>query len=1198
MSDRSSLLGPLTSAVLVLSAITGHFVVREHLTSHRPVAPSQVRLPLQAGQNIDARLWQDPLAAVLAAPERNPDTALPQLANELRSRVVAPATANELVVLPVLVPASSYAEDAEVRRRYRVAVVSALMSADYVPYSTEHVGAFDFQPRAEGPVAPPTTPIPYEWYRRSRVLGPDVRAGAVPDTVLVLWVPERTLGSDPLLGGEHVVSAPLTELVMMTEPTNRAEVVRTLTRRVTFSVIGPANSDTLGAMVRSLVDRRRPPDSDFADRKAIAGSLASRFGAPPAEGTRAGVAWSNAIDQLANKIGAEPPNDSARRALDRALRAWTDHRKRRGDDTTDDDAHRFLTGYLLRDDARDPAGARAGVRDLIIQRLSPRARIFSPRATVPDAHLLRLARVEERLGKPAASVRQLFGYRSAEANVDGRFERGPWREGALPVFSRTNCTDAALAVAALRELDRRGIGIHDDDAHIALIVERDSLYGRTVEHTFDGALEYCRAETTGKAASSETKDKDYLAALRRMPEADAGVTPWLDPKRDHDEAIDEHFEVFSYFRGIDGATPNGRRTTTAPGSSDSKDDVTTQLVKSLLEPGATLPANVSFGTGQFDRVLQLADTISRREANKGRFAAIGIIGSDIYDKLAILQALAPRFPDKVFFTTDLDARLVPNDLTPFTRNLVVVSGFGLELVGGIQRESGAFRDSYQCAIHVATLLGVGAPLDPDSEQQIRARDLNRHLAPRTFEIGRTRAIDLSALDATTALHPEPDDWFWNWRVSVLSVLYLLVGALLAAFAVRTGRRALLRISSTAEPIRKKWMWVGLGIMGALLVLCAGGMWDFHTNRRGEPFFLSQGVSMWPTEVVRIFATGAGIVLLWLGAVRIHRADVALGERFFPGAAPRQRLAWPRQLHWLARLHARITNNPTPPRTDATLSTWWHDLGLIATPGTSLSPREVWERYRTRGSLAHRAARIAPYFVLLLLIACVVLLAPPAPKVPFRGDLVYWLDLVIGFFGVVITLLLALAVADTARLSTGFVQLLGRANDDWPGCDALRDLRREHGIDGAVAIEHLRIEVMCQRTAAVGNLFWYPFAVMAAMVFGQFSTFDAWRWPMPFVVLMAAVAAGVLIAGVLLLRTMTRTRDRALERIHRRISELVAQQRPASVVRRHERMLTAAKELNSGSFGGLRSPLLDAVLVPSGGLAVLSLFELMALVVDP
>ena len=64
------------------------------------------------------------------------------------------------------------------------------------------------------------------------------------------------------------------------------------------------------------------------------------------------------------------------------------------------------------------------------------------------------------------------------------------------------------------------------------------------------------------------------------------------------------------------------------------------------------------GRGQLDYVLRLAAALKEEEAKNGEeFRAIGVLGSDVYDKLLILQALRPTFPRAIFFTTDLNARL-------------------------------------------------------------------------------------------------------------------------------------------------------------------------------------------------------------------------------------------------------------------------------------------------------------------------------------------------------------------------------------------------------------------------------------------------------------------------------------------------------------------------------------------------------------
>ena len=65
-------------------------------------------------------------------------------------------------------------------------------------------------------------------------------------------------------------------------------------------------------------------------------------------------------------------------------------------------------------------------------------------------------------------------------------------------------------------------------------------------------------------------------------------------------------------------------------------------------------------SGQFDYLLRLAHALGTQDARLREHGhairAVGVIGNDPYDKLLVLQALRPQFPDAVFFTNDLDAR--------------------------------------------------------------------------------------------------------------------------------------------------------------------------------------------------------------------------------------------------------------------------------------------------------------------------------------------------------------------------------------------------------------------------------------------------------------------------------------------------------------------------------------------------------------
>ena len=109
-----------------------------------------------------------------------------------------------------------------------------------------------------------------------------------------------------------------------------------------------------------------------------------------------------------------------------------------------------------------------------------------------------------------------------------------------------------------------------------------------------------------------------------------------------------------------------------------------ELRKLLPDANKWTPdANKAEGQAQFDYLSRLGEqlaTLEEQLSAKGEhIKAIGVVGSDVYDTLLILQALRHRFPNVLFFTTGLDARFWhPRELS-WSRNLIVTSGYGLML---------------------------------------------------------------------------------------------------------------------------------------------------------------------------------------------------------------------------------------------------------------------------------------------------------------------------------------------------------------------------------------------------------------------------------------------------------------------------------------------------------------------------------------
>lgn len=255
--------------------------------------------------------------------------------------------------------------------------------------------------------------------------------------------------------------------------------------------------------------------------------------------------------------------------------------------------------------------------------------------------------------------------------------------------------DSNLADAILGELEKRSVMPLKDGRHIALISEWDTIYGR------------------------------------ELPKA---IARKLDPNCP--EKCDS-IHMRTYVRGLDGnlsKAPASEPASTKPNKSSAEDrDLSKQRE-------AAEAFDRPYGLGQQDYLRRLARSLKRQEGGYGptsHIAAIGVLGSDVFDKLLVLRALKPEFPDALFFTTDLDLSLTLPSERDWTRNLVVASSFGPELHPKIQGRSPPFRDNYQTSAFFATRLAVlelesGCKLDPSKIQE----NLKDSLKARLFELDR------------------------------------------------------------------------------------------------------------------------------------------------------------------------------------------------------------------------------------------------------------------------------------------------------------------------------------------------------------------------------------------------------------------------------------------------------------------------------
>jgi hypothetical protein len=251
-------------------------------------------------------------------------------------------------------------------------------------------------------------------------------------------------------------------------------------------------------------------------------------------------------------------------------------------------------------------------------------------------------------------------------------------------FDRTIFPDDQIVETLRRELGRRGV---KDDDGIAILSEEDTYYSRALCSTFN-------AGSLGNIHS------------------------------------------YTYLRGIDGKLPSDRKEERESKSEPESGDKNTQTSAQRTEP-----TERTEGRNQADDIRRLATMLQTldadlRDGGSEGLKAVGLLGSDVYDKLELLKALRPMFPQAVFFTNNLDARLAHPDEWNETRNLVVVSARGLSLndPDQIVQKVAPFRDSGQTALFEATLEVMG---------RIHAGDDYIPKSPLIFEIGRNGPVKLS-----------------------------------------------------------------------------------------------------------------------------------------------------------------------------------------------------------------------------------------------------------------------------------------------------------------------------------------------------------------------------------------------------------------------------------------------------------------------
>lgn len=698
--------------------------------------------------------------------------------------------------------------------------------------------------------------------------------------------------------------------------------------------------------------------------------------------------------------------------------------------------------------------------------------VLEAAARVPDSWPGRMEVISHNATASAESVLRSAGFGQEEIDSttlppEKRLDRMLNAQSTEPPFARTINTDDHVARALLEELERRSRALPWQDKYwkegtslktsgrVAIISEMDTPYGRELPLMY-------REEARRRLEMSRT------AAGKTWKQLGEGVNA--------SSVSNESIVWFPYFRGLDGRVSLAAKAQSKP-SGDAKKGGTSDYQ----------PDEEPVGANQSDSLRRLAAQIEelhgqmRKEGGDG-IVAIGVLGSDIFDKLMILRALRPRLPQALFFTNNLDAWLWHKDEIPGTRNLIVGSPYGLNLANEFQHGVPPFRDSYQTAAYAGTMAALGmiprAVFRPDSP----VRDV------RLYEIGSSGPHELSLPSTGLSLHPKrPDEKEWWDAAGRSGVGKMLVGLLIAGIliwiiVVVYGERAPKSDWPLTEVLKALLKLPGsTGLV--MLVGVPGSIWICYRlwgpdRFEGEPYAWWSGVSVWPTESIRMVAVLLSLHFVWKSIMILRESRERIEERYFASQ-----------------------NKAVSATTKAAAGALTRFVNLFVWRTNETNPHALWSEYVRRSAPGVRITRSLVFLAGLLITGSHIISIIGGDIAPVRGPTAR-IDAVMDAMSFFSLMLITAYVLDATWLGRSVAQRFAKAVTKW---DKARESLSGRGLHEHIIDRYLDLRVVGRLSADVMRLAFFPFYVLGLLIFCRIGRFDNWPWPPGLLIVYSAVA---------------------------------------------------------------------------------------------
>ena len=386
----------------------------------------------------------------------------------------------------------------------------------------------------------------------------------------------------------------------------------------------------------------------------------------------------------------------------------------------------------------------------------------------------------------------------------------------------------------------------------------------------------------------------------------------------------------------------------------------------------------------------------------------------------------------------------------------------------------------------------------------------------------------------------------------------------------------------------------------------------------EFFSLTEGVSVWPTVILRLVAIGLSWFFIFTSVASLRKSDHKLAKEFglrcdsdepANGSPPPYRhnlqLWWPTRKSQYQKLRNRSgkrdqqslgyekTVNETSPKEVGRFRKHYQEIRRDWEADHDQDEVRVdraWEEYRSRWSLRLRLKRIIPLVIIYCGVCGLIIILFGGVSAPVRGTISPIINYIILAAAIISFLVLTFFVFDATSLCRRFVtRFLGKA-PQW-NLESLELFRRRVGLEEAELGDWMLIRLIAQRTEVVGNLIFYPFIVLFVMVVSRLRYFSNWHTPIGLAVVISMSAVLAWSCAFMLRRAAEKLRANVLERLA--IGTHGAKPLGKEYAGRIQDLLKEINSIQRGAFAPyLQSPVVHSLLVPLGGFGGVQLFEML------